>query len=155
MQGKVEWVDAPPVIVLDYTNINAAIVKINDFKEDIVEGTNDGDYPVGTIAYVDALIEEANDVKDNETRQAKLDDMATKIDDQINLINKMLVADAMGVFIDRENSDAVGFRITPNYTPQGDYTVEFNVKVKSLFGYNTGEFFNNGEYGVWVYDMKS
>lgn len=151
LEGDIEWVEEPPVIVLDYANINAAIVKITDFKDGIVEGSNDGDYPVGTIAYVDALIEEANTVKAEETRQAKLDDMATKIDDQIKLINSMLVADAMGVFIDRENNDAVGLRITPNYTPQGDYTVEFNVKVRSLFGYGTGEFFNNGEYGVWVY----
>lgn len=154
LKGKIEWVAEPPVIVLDYTKINEAITKIITFKGEVVEGSSDGDYPVGTLTYIDGLIGEANDKKTNETRQAELDKMATKIDDQIKLIKSMLVADATGIFIDRDDPNAVGLRITPNYTPQGDYTVEFDVKVKSLFGYGTGEFFNNGEYGIWVYGYE-
>ncbi len=151
IKGKVEWVSAPPVIVLDKTNLEAAILEITEFKATIVEGDQDGDYPVGTIAYIDALIVDANDALINEGRQDKLDEMAKSLTGKITLINKMLVADTDGIFIDHDNPAAVGLRITPNYTPQGDYTVEFNVKVKSLFGYGAGEFFNNGEYGVWVY----
>ncbi|MCT4643401.1 MAG: hypothetical protein N4A74_00335 [Carboxylicivirga sp.] len=154
IKGKVEWVSEPPVIVLDYTALNAAIDEIKAFKATVVEGSNDGDYPVGTIAYIDELIADANDKIANEGRQAKLDEAATAISDKIKVIKSMLVADAMGIFIDRDNSEAIGLRITPNYTPQGDYTVEFNVKVRTLSGYGTGEFFNNGEYGVWVYGYE-
>ncbi len=154
IEGKIEWVAEPPVIILDYTNLNTAIQEITDFKAAIVEGENDGDYPVGTLAFIDELIANANDKLENETRQAALDDFASSISDKIKLINSMLVGDANGVFIDRNDPDAIGLRITPNYTPQGDYTVEFDVKVKSLFGYSSGEFFNNGNYGVWVYGYQ-
>ena len=150
-QGKIEWVAEPPVIVLDKTGLETAIEEMEAFKAEIVEGDQDGDYPVGTIAYIDELIVNANTVLSEATQQAKLDDMIETLSSKIKLINSMLVADTDGVLIDRDNADAVGFRITPNYTPQGDYTVEFNVKVKSLFGYGTGEFFNNGNYGIWVY----
>ncbi|MPQ46623.1 hypothetical protein GCQ56_06320 [Marinifilum sp. N1E240] len=150
-QGKIEWVAEPPVIVLDKTGLETAIEEMEAFKAEIVEGDQDGDYPVGTIAYIDELIVNANTVLSEATQQAKLDDMIKTLSSKIKLINSMLVADTDGVLIDRDNADAVGFRITPNYTPQGDYTVEFNVKVKSLFGYGTGEFFNNGNYGIWVY----
>lgn len=154
LQGNVEWVDAPPVIVLDYTKIREAITKISSFKTTVTEGENDGDYPLGTLAYIDEIIADGNDKITNETRQSELDDFATKVDNQIALINSMLVGEADGIFIERDNPDAVGLRITPNYTPQGDYTVEFDVQVKSLNGYGTGEFFNNGEYGIWVYGYE-
>jgi len=150
-QGKIEWVAEPPVIVLDKTGLETAIEEMEAFKAEIVEGDQDGDYPVGTIAYIDELIVNANTVLSEATQQAKLDDMIKTLSSKIKLINSMLVADTDGILIDRDNADAVGLRITPNYTPQGDYTVEFNVKVKSLFGYGTGEFFNNGNYGIWVY----
>ncbi len=154
VKGKVEWVSAPPVIILDKSKLTAAIKEITDFKATVVEGEQDGDYPIGTIAYIDALIVDANDALLNEGRQDKLDAMATLLTGKIALINKMLVADTDGIFIDYDNPAAVGLRITPNYTPQGDYTIEFNVKVRSLFGYGTGEFFNNGENGVWVYGYE-
>ncbi|WP_461637590.1 LamG domain-containing protein [Labilibaculum euxinus] len=150
VKGKVEWVSAPPVIILDKSKLTAAIKEISDFKATVVEGEQDGDYPIGTIAYIDGLIVDANDALENEGRQAKLDELATSLTGKIALINKMLVAETDGIFIDHDNPAAVGLRITPNYTPQGDYTVEFNVKVKSLFGYGNGEFFNNGTYGIWV-----
>jgi hypothetical protein len=150
-QGKIEWVAEPPVIVLDKTKLEAAIVEITEFKAEVVEGDQDGDYPVGTIAYIDELIADANEALAKEGRQTALDEKAEGLQSAIKLINSMLVADTDGILVDRDVPSAIGLRITPNYTPQGDYTVEFNVKVKSLFGYGTGEFFNNGEYGVWVY----
>ncbi|WP_321307742.1 LamG domain-containing protein [Marinifilum fragile] len=150
-QGKIEWVAEPPVIVLDKTKLEAAIVEITEFKAEVVEGDQDGDYPVGTIAYIDELVADANEALAKEGRQTALDEKAEGLQSAIKLINSMLVADTDGILVDRDVPSAIGLRITPNYTPQGDYTVEFNVKVKSLFGYGTGEFFNNGEYGVWVY----
>ncbi|WP_321281446.1 LamG domain-containing protein [Marinifilum fragile] len=150
-QGKIEWVAEPPVIVLDKTKLEAAIVEITEFKAEVVEGDQDDDYPVGTIAYIDELIADANEALAKEGRQTALDEKAEGLQSAIKLINSMLVADTDGILVDRDVPSAIGLRITPNYTPQGDYTVEFNVKVKSLFGYGTGEFFNNGEYGVWVY----
>jgi len=139
------------VIVLDKSKLEGAIQDLTDFKATIVEGNQDGDYPIGTLAYIDELISNANDKLANETRQSSLDDAAESLLAKIDIINSMLVGATDGIFIDHDNPDAVGLRITPNYTPQGDYTVEFNVKVKSLFGYGTGEFFNNGNYGIWVY----
>ncbi|MBI9057263.1 MAG: hypothetical protein JEZ01_05785 [Labilibaculum sp.] len=154
IKGKVEWISEPPVIVLDKAKLTAAIQDITDFKATVVEGDMDGDYPAGTIAYIDALIVDANDALINETRQSGLDDKADALAAATDLINSMLVGDADGILIDRDVPSAVGLRITPNYTPQEDYTVEFNVKVKSFFGYGTGEFFNNGEYGIWVYGYE-
>ena len=151
IKGNVSWVAEPPVIVLDYTIINEGITAITNFRATITEGENDGDYPVGTLDFIDEIIADGNNKLENETRQSALDDFATMVDEKIDLINTMLVGDADGILIDRDVASAVGLRITPNYTPQGNYTVEFNVKVKSFFGYGTGEFFNNGEYGVWVY----
>lgn len=151
VEGKVEWVSEPPVIVLDKAKLEAAITEITEFRITVVEGEEDGDFPIGTLAYIDELIADANDALTNEGRQTKLDEKADAISDKIDLIDNMRVADSDGILIDRDVPSAVGLRITPNYTPQGDYTVEFNVKVKSLFGYGTGEFFNNGEYGIWVY----
>lgn len=154
--GDIEWrLDGqPPVIVLDYTAINASITEAETLKSDIVEGTNEGDYPVGTKEYLQKVIDDANDIKQNANRQDQLDEKADAVLETVDLVKVTLVADAMGVFIDREDPDAVGLRITPNYTPQGDYTVEFDVKVKSLHGYGTGEFFNNGNFGLWVYGYE-
>ncbi|MCG8579685.1 MAG: hypothetical protein MI866_07205 [Bacteroidales bacterium] len=156
MIGDIEWLldGTPPEIVLDYTALNDAITELEAFKATITEGTTDGDYPIGTIAYIDELIEDGNATKENANRQDQVDEKASQLVSKIGVVKTMLVADAMGIFVDREDSDAIGLRITPNYTPQGDYTVEFDVKVRSLFGYGTGEFFNNGEYGVWVYGYE-
>ncbi len=156
LNGDIEWrLDGtPPEIILDYAALNTAIASIEAFKGEVVEGINDGDYPVGTIVYLDELILDGKDVVANANRQDQVDEKAESLLAKVEAVKKMLVADATGVFIDREDPNAVGLRITPNYTPQGDYTVEFDVKVKSLFGYGTGEFFNNGEYGIWVYGYQ-
>jgi len=156
LQGDIEWrIDGqPPVIILDYTAINKAIADTEALMNTVIEGTNDGDYPVGTKAYLQKIIDDANATKANANRQDQLDDKADAIVETLELVNVNLVADAMGVYIDRENPDAVGLRITPNYTPQGNYTVEFDVKVKTLGEYGTGEFFNNGNFGLWVYGYQ-
>ncbi len=153
LKGNFEWVTEPPVIVLDYTNLNAAIQQMTDFKATVVEGDMDGDYPIGTIDYIDALLANANDVLANDGRQIALDDTASALIDSIALINANLVGPADGVYIDSEDPSAVGLRITPNYTPQGDYTYEFEVKLKTLnFTTNPpiGDIMGNGNIGFRV-----
>lgn len=151
--GNVTWVPdgIPPEIELDYTLINQAIADATTLHGEVVEGTNDGDYPVGTKDYIQSLIDDANDTKTNANRQDELDGKAEDVQTKLAGVRTTLVADADGVYIDRNDPNAVGLRITPNYTPQSDYTVEFEVNVTTLEGYGTGEFFNNGEFGIWVY----
>ncbi len=150
LNGSVEWVSEPPIIVLNYDNINAAIQELLDFRATVVEGDMDGDYPVGTIDYIDSLLTGASDVVANETRQSALDDAAAALSAQIDLINANLVGPADGIYIDSEDPNAVGFRMTPNYTPTGDYTYEFDLKIKTLelptFGW--GDIFGNNTLGL-------
>jgi len=155
-KGSVSWAadGIPPVIELNYDGLNAAIADATDLKNSVVEGENDGDYPVGTIEYLQSLIDEGTALLTAAKKQAELDEKAEFITNKLTLVQENLVADATGVYVDRDNPKAIGFRITPNYTPQGDYTVEFDVRVKSLGMYGTGEFFNNGNYGIWVYGYK-
>lgn len=154
--GNITWVadGIPPVIVLDYTKINAAKSAVVAMGT-LTEGTNNGDYPVGTNAFLQSLVAQADEVIATAIRQDQLDSKAEEINAKLALVKKYTVADADGIFVDLNDPNAIGLRITPNYTPQGDYTVEFQVKVKTLFGYGTGEFFNNGNYGVWVYGYKN
>ncbi|XCF05954.1 LamG domain-containing protein [Tamlana crocina] len=150
LEGAVEWVSEPPVIVLNYDNINAAIQELTDFRATVVEGDMDGDYPIGTLDYIDSLLEGANGVLESETRQTALDDAAVNLSAQIDLINANLVGPAEGIYIDSEDPNAVGFRMTPNYTPTGDYTYEFDLKIKTLelptFGW--GDIFGNNTLGL-------
>lgn len=153
--GDVEWVTELPVIVLDYTNLDAAIQEMTDFKGTIVEGKQDGDYPVGTVAFIDELLAEANKIRAEGTRQNDLDDTANSLGSRIDQINSLLVADADGVYVDSDDSSVVGLRITPNYTPQGDYTVEFDLNIKTFLMTSnsefSGEIFGNGTYGLRLY----
>ncbi|RPH31935.1 MAG: LamG domain-containing protein [Bacteroidales bacterium] len=155
--GNVTWVPngIPPVIEIDYSALNAAITAITTLKESITtEGTNNGDYPVGTKAYLQSLIEVGNALKTSSPKQYQVDALVTNINANLGLVNAYLVADANGIYVDREDPKSVGLRITPNYTPQGDYTVEFDVNLKTLKMDGTGEMFNNGEFGIWVYGYK-
>jgi hypothetical protein len=155
-KGDVTWAanGIPPVIVLDFSALNTSIAAATSLKAEVVESTTDGDYPIGTQDYIQALIDEGNDLIANAKKQTEIDEKAASINTKLELVKDNLVADATGIFIDREDSDAVGFRITPNYTPQGDYTIEFDVNIKTFAGYGTGELFNNGNYGIWVYGYE-
>lgn len=153
IKGAVEWVTEPPVILLDYTSLNAGIQQLMEFRGTITEGDMNGDYPIGTLDYIDDLLANANDVLENETRQTVLDDTATALNASIALINGNLVGPADGVYVDSQDPSAVGFRITPNYTPQGDYTYEFEVKLKTLnltTNPPIGDIMGNGNIGFRV-----
>ncbi len=151
--GEVEWVadGIIPPPDLDYTAINSAVANATTLHGSIVEGTNDGDYPIGAKAYLQELIDEANALISDSEKQSELDDMVEKLEAAITLVQVTLVADSDGIYIDREDENSVGLRITPNYTPQGDYTVEFEVNLKTLEMSGPGELFNNGTFGCWVY----
>lgn len=153
LQGNFEWVAEPPIIILDYTNLNAAIQELTDFRATVTEGDMDGDYPVGTLDYIDSLLAGANDTLQNETRQAVLDSTAEELGNVIDLINANLVGPADGVYVDNEDPSAVGLRITPNYTPQGDYTYEFRVRLNTLNlnqNPSIGDIMGNGTIGFRV-----
>jgi len=51
----------------------------------------------------------------------------------IDLVNDNLVGDANGFYIDDQDASMRGFRITPYYVPQGDYTFEFEMRLTDLF----------------------
>lgn len=158
LKGSISWlVDGiPPVIELNFAALNKAINNAETLKASVVEGTETGAFPAGTIAYLQSLIDEGTAARNTAKRQNQIDEMASKITDQIELVKEFLVAESDGVYIDRENSDAVGLRITPNYTPQGDFTVEFDLNLKTLLmkGGGNGEIFGNGTYGLRVYGYK-
>ena len=144
----------PPVIELVYTGIDGAIADATALKDEVVEGTEDGDYPVGTKDYLQSLIDDAVALKADAEKQDALDNAAASIKSNLKLVKKYLVADAEGVYVDRENPDAIGLQITPNYTPQGDYTVEFDLKLKTLEMSGSGEIFGNGHFGLRLYGYE-
>jgi hypothetical protein len=153
LKGNFEWVAQPPIIVLDYSKLNIAIQKMTDFRATVVEGNMDGDYPIGTLDYIDALIENANDTLENDGRQTVLDSTAESLEDAIALIKDNLVAAADGVYVDSQDPSSVGLRITPNYTPQGDYTYEFELRLKTLnltTNPPIGDIMGNGNIGFRV-----
>jgi len=151
---EVLWVDSPPVIVLDYSQIDASIQTMNEFRASVVEGDQDGNYPVGTIAYIDELLLVATELRSDEgATQDSLNATAASLSSSIELINNNLVADTRGFFVDGDDPNSVGFRVTPNYTPQGDYTYEFNLKLRDLLydnGDASGDVFGNGTVGFRV-----
>jgi len=154
LEGDVEWVAAPPVIVLDYTAIDGATSALTALKATVVEGDQDGDYPLGTIAFIDELLENAVTVRDNETRQTALDNQAASLTTQIERINTFLVGDTNGITVDEDDSSHVGMRITPNYTPQGDFTYECDINLADLLVTSNGggeiDLFGSNVFGFRV-----
>jgi hypothetical protein len=148
--GDVQWAPdgIPPVVELDFTSLNTAITATEELKGSVVEGSNDGDYPVGTMDYLQSLTNDAKELLSSAKKQDEIENMATSIDDKLELVNANLVADANGIFVEPE-SGAYGFSISPNYTPQGDYTIEMDLQFESL-GHGTAIFFYGYTYGIWA-----
>jgi len=153
--GDVVWVPELPGLELDYTGIDASIETLTNFRASVTEGDQDGDYPIGTLSYIDTLISNANAIRANETRQVVINDAAEDLLSRIDLINANLVAPAPeGIFVDELDPTHVGLRITPNYTPQGDYTYELDFKLADLLVTLNGgaeiDIFGNGTVGFRV-----
>lgn len=155
LHGDVVWMEngTPPVIVLEKDALNAAIATAQAFRATVTEGTNTGDYPVGTLKYLDSLIASAQDTLADAELQKQLDDAVAGIEKAIAGIKVNLVAPADGVYIDRENSDAVGLHITPGYTVSGSFTVELDLKMKTLQFAEGGDggIFGFGDFGMFIY----
>ncbi|UII74749.1 LamG domain-containing protein [Flagellimonas sp. HMM57] len=132
LNGNVEWVAEPPFIVLDYSALDAAISDLTAFKDTIVEGDQNGDYPIGTIAYLDGLIAAGSAARTDAERQSDIDAAAAALD-VVALVNDNLVGGANGFYVDDQDDSMQGFRITPYYVPQGDYTFEFEMRLTDLF----------------------
>lgn len=154
LQGNTEWVPEPPVILLEYATLDAAIQELTTFRTTVNEGDQDGDFPIGTLEFIDGLLTTSADVRETETRQTALDGQAATITRTIGLINDNLVADADGIFVDSEDPSSVGLRITPNYNPTGDYTYELDLRLSTFFlptgDLGIGDIFGNGSVGLRV-----
>jgi len=68
-----------PEMVLDYTALDEAIAAAENLKPTIVEGENDGDYPAGTIDYIQTLIESGKSVRESAKWQKDIDQEANNI----------------------------------------------------------------------------
>ncbi len=155
LHGDVEWMEngTPPVIVLEKAALTTAIADAKTFRGTVTEGTNTGDYPVGTLDYLDELISGAEETLAEAELQKQLDDAVAKIENVIAAIKVNLVAPADGVYVDREDPDAVGLHITPGYTNDGSFTVELDLKMKTLQfeSGDNGNIFGFGEFGMFIW----
>lgn len=142
----------PPVIELVFTSIDAAIADATALKGEVVEGTEDGDFPMGTIMYLQSLIDDATELKGEAEKQDEIDTAVESIKDNLKLVKKYLVADSDGLSVKPE-SGIYGFSIKPieglSVAPTGDYTIEFNTKVNTLSN-GTAIFYFGYTYGIWA-----
>ena len=147
LQGNTQWEEELPVIIKDFSALQAAITALTDYRDNTVsEGTNDGDHPVGTLDYINGLLTEAEGLLTSDPAQGTIDATAQSLLDTIDFYNDNLVADAGGV-IKTENTESSDlFRITPAYTPSGDYTIEFEMQFGSLLGYSETDIYTNNHY---------
>ena len=152
LQGKIDWVEVPPVIVKDFSALEAAIAALKAYRDnEVSEGTQDGDHPIGTLDYINGKLENAEALLTSDPGQAGIDATAQDLLDTIDLISANLVADSNGVV---KPEDVEGqedfFRITPAYTPAGDYTIEFEMQFGSFLGFAETEIYNNNHYKMVV-----
>jgi hypothetical protein len=75
-----------PEMTLDYTSLNKAIEEAEKLKPTIVEGQNDGDYPSGTIAYIQTLIDGGKNVLENAKWQKDVDKEAYNIRQSLEVV---------------------------------------------------------------------
>ncbi|AUP80088.1 LamG domain-containing protein [Flavivirga eckloniae] len=141
----------PPVIVVDYADLSASITSLTDFISTVVEGTQDGDFPVGTTTYLQGIADAAQDLIDNEADQRDVDGAVERIADALAYANNNKVQDTDGIMIDLDDPDAIGYNVAPSWHAEGNsFTIEISVKLNSLTVGNNGdiggEILNNGSY---------
>ena len=151
-EKSVEWVigGIPPEVKLDFATIDNSISKLKKFMDEVSEGTNNGDYPVGTITYIQGLIDDSEELKTTTRYQDELNKRASELLSKITLIQENLVADSDGILINAQNSSHVGLKVTPTYSPAGSFTIEFEVYVNSLLAAccGQGNMLGTGSYGL-------
>jgi len=79
--SEVKWLldGIVPEMILDYTALEEAIAEAEKLKTTIVEGENDGDYPIGTITYIQTLIDGGKNVRASAKWQKDVDKEANNI----------------------------------------------------------------------------
>ncbi len=151
-QDNVVWVEDGDLgsVELDLTTIQAAIASAEDIIDNGVEGNANGNYPVGTKAFLQNLVDEANDLIANTSSQADIDGLTNEMEEKISLVEANLVADAEGIKVDAQEPGAVGIRVTPTFSPPASFTIEFEMNVESLQSSccEQGNAVGNGSYGL-------
>ena len=151
LQGNTQWEAELPVIIKDFSMLQAAIAALTDYRDNNVsEGTNDGDHPIGTIDYINGLLAEAEGLLTSDPAQGTIDATAQSLSDAIVQISDNLVADSNGVIKPEDTPGEDFFRITPAYTPSGDYTIEYEMQFGSFLGFERTEIYNNNHYKMTV-----
>ncbi len=151
IEGKIDWVTEPPVIVKVFTELEAAITVMEDYRDNNVsEGDQDGDHPIGTLDFINGLLTAAQDLLTSNPSQGNIDDAAANLLSTIDYLNNNLVADTNGVTKPEDTPEEDFFRITPAYTPSGDYTIEFEMQFGSFLGFGETEIYNNNHYKMLV-----
>ncbi|UOY05897.1 LamG domain-containing protein [Muricauda sp. SCSIO 64092] len=151
LQGNTQWEEELPVIIKDFSALQAAIAALTDYRDNTVsEGTNDGDHSVGTTNYINGLLTAAEDLLISDPAQGAIDATAQSLLDTIDFLNDNLVADSNGVIKTEDTPQEDFFRITPAYTPSGDYTIEFEMEFGSFFGFERTEIYTNNHYKMTV-----
>lgn len=86
--GKVELMydGNLPEIILDYTELDNAIQEAEELKPTIIEGTNEGDYPIGTKESIQALIDNGKAARVNVKWQKDVDKETKNIKESLEVI---------------------------------------------------------------------
>ena len=151
LQGNTQWEEELPVIIKDFSALQAAFAALTDYRDNTVsEGTNDGDHPVGTLDYINGLLTEAEDLLTADPAQGAIDATAQNLLDIIDFFDNNLVADSNGLIKPEETPQDDFFRITPAYTPSGDYTIEYEMQFGSFLGFERTDIYNNNHYKMTV-----
>ena len=151
LQGNTQWEEELPVIIKDFSALQAAFAALTDYRDNTVsEGTNDGDHPVGTLDYINGLLTEAEDLLTGDPAQGAIDATAQNLLDIIDFFDNNLVADSNGLIKPEETPQDDFFRITPAYTPSGDYTIEYEMQFGSFLGFERTDIYNNNHYKMTV-----
>lgn len=151
IQGKVDWVTELPIIIKEFAALETAIAVLKTYRDnDVSEGDQDGDHPVGTLDFINNLLTDAEALLTSNPGQSQIDETTENLSSVIDYMNNNLVADTNGVTKPEDTPEEDFFRITPAYTPSGDYTIEFEMQFGSFLGFAETEIYNNNHYKMLV-----
>ncbi len=105
--GSIELVydGGKPEIVLDYSKLDKAISSAENMKNNIVEGSGDGDYPNGTKDFIQKLIDGGKAAKSDAKWQKDVDKETKNIEDALEIVE--------------------GTNVAPTLAPAGTYSAIF------------------------------
>ncbi len=135
----------PDQVEVDYTALEALISDAESFAAGITEGTNAGDYGIGTGEWLQQYIDEADEVVSSSGSGADVANAIADLEAALDIAkeNKVAGGAANGFSNDGENG---AMRVTPNWHPEGaSFTIDFMYRPTQLGGDITG----NGELGVF------